>query len=85
MPLLGYSGGLPLDFYDLVQSTFTAMNKFAWYLTALLATGSVFKDATVQVASAQYLLGLGTADITGYVYFDRIVSKLYTHLLSGQL
>ena len=79
MPLLGYSGGLPLDFYDLLQSTFTAMNKFAWYFTAFLATNSVFKDAAVQVASAQYLLGLGTADITGYVYFDIIVSQAYTH------
>ena len=75
MPLLGYGVGLPLDFYDLLQSTFAAMNKFAWYLTALLATSSAVKDAAVQVASAQYLLGLGTADITGCVCFDMIICK----------
>ena len=75
MPLLGYGVGLPLDFYDLLQSTFTAMNKFAWYLTALLATSSAVKDAAVQVASAQYLLGLGTADITGCVCLDTIIYK----------
>ena len=79
MPLLSYGGSFPLEFYDLVQSTFTAMNKFTWYLTALLATSSVYKDAAVQVASAQYLLGLGTADITGCVCFNTIVCGLYAH------
>ena len=61
MPLLGYNGGLPLDFWDLVQSLFNALNTFALYLTAFLATGPIFKDAPfgAQVESAQYLLGLG--------------------------
>lgn len=67
MPLLGYNGGLPLDFWDTIQPLFDAMNKFAYYLTAFLAAGSLFRDAShgVQAASSQYLLGLGTADVTG--------------------
>jgi hypothetical protein len=61
MPLLGYNGGLPLDFWDIVQSLFNAMNTFILYLTAFLATGPSFRGAPlgVQVASTQYLLGLG--------------------------
>lgn len=67
MPLLGYNGGLPLDFWDLSQALFEMMKRVCVCLTALLATGSIFQDASlgVKVVAGQYLLGLGTGDITG--------------------
>jgi len=40
-----------------------------WYLSAFVASTSLFHGAPggMQAVSAQYLLGLGTADITGPV------------------
>lgn len=61
MALLGYSGGLPLDFWVTVQSLFNAMKSFSLYLTTFLATAPSFRGPKlgVAVASAPYLLGLG--------------------------
>jgi neutral ceramidase len=59
MPLLPYHSALPLDLWDLLHSPFRAMNGFVWYLTAFLASTSVFGGNGVQVGAAQYLLGLG--------------------------
>ncbi|KAF8883297.1 Neutral/alkaline non-lysosomal ceramidase-domain-containing protein [Infundibulicybe gibba] len=69
MPLLAYHSALPLDFWDLLHSLVEAMSSFFWYLTAFLASSSLFplNSAPINVASAQYLLGLGTGDITGPV------------------
>jgi len=61
MPLLGYQGGVPLDFWDTVQSLFDAVDTLMFYLTAFLATSPFFHGPSpgVRVESAQYLLGLG--------------------------
>lgn len=44
----------------LFQSCQSAMHSLALYLTAFLATGSIFRDAAIPGVQAQsYLLGLG--------------------------
>lgn len=68
MPLLGYCSDLPLDFWDLTRSLFDAMQGLVLCLTAFLASDSFFLNAPpgslgVQVASAQYLLGLGQRSV----------------------
>ncbi|KAF9461830.1 Neutral/alkaline nonlysosomal ceramidase [Collybia nuda] len=65
MPLLSYHSALPLDFWDLVHSLFDTMTGIVWYLTAFVASTSLLQPPTM--VSAQYLLGLGTGDITGPV------------------
>ncbi|TFK45129.1 ceramidase [Crucibulum laeve] len=66
MPLLSYHSALPLDFWNLPQRAFNAMTGLVWYLTAFLASSTLVPYGA-QVASAQYLLGLGIGDITGPV------------------
>ncbi|RDB20798.1 Neutral ceramidase [Hypsizygus marmoreus] len=69
MPLLSYHSALPLDFWDLLRSLFETMTGIIWYLTAFVASTSLFggKPLGIQAVSAQYLLGLGIGDITGPV------------------
>lgn len=55
MPLLSYHSALPLDFWDLIRSLFDTMTGIVWYLTAFVASTSLFQP----MVSAQYLLGLG--------------------------
>ncbi|KAK0221200.1 Neutral/alkaline nonlysosomal ceramidase [Armillaria nabsnona] len=49
------------DLWDTLNSLWNAMVGFMWYMTALLAVSG----SGGNVAAAQYLLGLGVADITG--------------------
>ncbi|KAK7471947.1 hypothetical protein VKT23_000053 [Stygiomarasmius scandens] len=59
---------LPLDLWDFVRGLLDTMSGFVWYLTAFLASSSVFSNEIgVKGVSGQYLLGLGTGDITGPV------------------
>ncbi|KDR69911.1 hypothetical protein GALMADRAFT_255768 [Galerina marginata CBS 339.88] len=66
MPLLASHSALPFDFWDLLVSLFDGMSNFLWYLTAFLVSSAVLPNGSPGV-SAQYLLGLGTGDITGPV------------------
>lgn len=61
MPLLAYHSSLPLDFWDIWRSLVDAMTGLVWYLTAFLASSSLWSGGVpgVKVVSAQYLLGLG--------------------------
>lgn len=59
LPLIASDHGtLRLDqyFYDILRALVNTMAGFVWYLTAFLASTSVIQ---ADVASAQYLLGLG--------------------------
>ncbi|KAK0196294.1 Neutral/alkaline nonlysosomal ceramidase [Armillaria mellea] len=49
------------DLWDTLNSLWNAMVGFMWYMTALLAVSG----SNGNVVAAQYLLGLGVADITG--------------------
>ncbi|KAK0209482.1 Neutral/alkaline nonlysosomal ceramidase [Armillaria fumosa] len=49
------------DLWDTLNSLWNAMVGFMWYMTALLAVSG----SGGNVVAAQYLLGLGVADITG--------------------
>ncbi|PBK90403.1 Neutral/alkaline nonlysosomal ceramidase [Armillaria gallica] len=49
------------DLWDTLNSLWNVMVGFMWYITALLAVSG----SGGNVAAAQYLLGLGVADITG--------------------
>jgi neutral ceramidase len=66
MRLLARHSALPFDFWDLLVSLADKMTNMLWYLTAFMASSSVFPDG-MKAVSAQYLLGLGIADITGPV------------------
>ncbi|EKM81296.1 hypothetical protein AGABI1DRAFT_112961 [Agaricus bisporus var. burnettii JB137-S8] len=72
MPLLSYNSALPLDLWDSVESFYNVMRGSFYYLTAFLASSSVFSNGAsggigIKGANAQYLLGLGIGDITGPV------------------
>lgn len=69
MPLLSYHSALPLDLWNLPRTLYDTMAGVIWYLTAFVASTSLFNGAPMgfQAVSAQYLLGLGTGDITGPV------------------
>jgi len=69
MPLLSYHSALPIDLWDLPRALYDTMTGIVWYLTAFVASTSLFHGTPVgiQAVSAQYLLGLGTGDITGPV------------------
>ncbi|ESK90041.1 neutral ceramidase precursor [Moniliophthora roreri MCA 2997] len=69
MPLLAYHDTLPVNFWEFVRGLFDSMTGFVWYLTAFLASGSLFHQngAVMGVAGQEYLLGLGIGDITGPV------------------
>ncbi|KAI0753569.1 Neutral/alkaline nonlysosomal ceramidase [Daedaleopsis nitida] len=60
---------LPSDLWGVVQSTMQLLHHGLLCLTAYLASANVFLDDSngVRGVSAQYLLGLGIADITGPV------------------
>ncbi|KAF8622942.1 hypothetical protein AX15_006618 [Amanita polypyramis BW_CC] len=65
--LLGYEPP-PFDlFNDVARSLYGAMTGMFWYICAFLASTPfhVSHGAQTQVASAQYLLGLGIGDVTG--------------------
>ncbi|KAJ3969998.1 Neutral/alkaline nonlysosomal ceramidase [Lentinula raphanica] len=60
---------LSWDLLDIARGTLDAMTgTVLYYLTALLASSNVFQsNVGVQSVAGQYLLGLGTGDITGPV------------------
>lgn len=58
MRLLARHSALPFDFWDLLVSLADKMTNMLWYLTAFMASSSVFPDG-MKAVSAQYLLGLG--------------------------
>jgi hypothetical protein len=80
MPLLDYSGGLPV-FWDMVHSLYNAMRNITLCLTAFLATGTVFRETpfTAQVTSGNYLLGLGKRPLSPALTY----LHLKHHLLQG--
>ncbi|KZT18577.1 Neutral/alkaline nonlysosomal ceramidase [Neolentinus lepideus HHB14362 ss-1] len=71
MPALDPGGlQLPFDLWSLSRSILNCMYSGLLYFTAFLASASVFPGhggASISAASAQYLLGLGIADVTGPV------------------
>ncbi|KAL0955527.1 hypothetical protein HGRIS_001765 [Hohenbuehelia grisea] len=73
MPLVYYHDFLPFDFvacWHVLRAIYDGMASFVWYLTAALFASSAITPQNafgVQGAAAQYLLGLGTGDITGPV------------------
>ncbi|KAF5353132.1 hypothetical protein D9758_008800 [Tetrapyrgos nigripes] len=69
-PAFDEPSSLSLDLWDLIRGFLDAMSSFVWYLTALLASSSLLpRQAGIGVkgVEGQYLLGLGTGDITGPV------------------
>ena len=70
MPNLAYHSALPFDFWDLLASLSDAISKLVlWYLSAFLASNSIHhEEPRLQVASDQYLLGLGECFRFGICY-----------------
>ncbi|KAJ8074439.1 hypothetical protein PM082_015340 [Marasmius tenuissimus] len=71
MPLLASRDTHPDNLSELVRRAYDTMAGFVWYLTAFLASSSLFpqgENAGIMGVMAQdYLLGLGTGDVTGPV------------------
>ncbi|KAG7091509.1 hypothetical protein E1B28_010537 [Marasmius oreades] len=69
MPLLAFHDHLPVDFLELVRGLYDSMTGLVWYLTAFLASSSLFPQnvGILGVDAQSYLLGLGVGDITGPV------------------
>ena len=72
MPNLAYHSALPFDFWDLLVSLSDVLSKAFWYLTAFLASSPIRPNGGpgLQVASPQYLLGLGECFILVWCCFQ---------------